>query len=169
MRCKLDSTENLRSFEKYPTPPWIDLKLGPQTGFSAKFQSEGTIQLVPEPRKMAIIIARRWRGTWEGVPMATWCSEWIYRIGGGLVHHIVIIPSSLTLLLLRGAAVGRTPTILPIDRFCTRFSSFFLSPVFSAIRNADQNPRWSFHVFFLSFRKAHLKRDMNPGGGVSFD
>jgi len=21
MRCKLDSTENLRSFEKYPTPP----------------------------------------------------------------------------------------------------------------------------------------------------
>ena len=130
MRCKLDSTENLRSFEKYPTPPWIDLKLGPQTGFSAKSQSEGTIQLVPEPRKMAIIIARRWRGTWEGVPMATWCSEWICRIGEGLVHHIVIILTALSLLPLRGVAVGCAQTILPIDWFCTRFSSFVILQFF---------------------------------------
>jgi len=28
-------------------------------------------------RNMVILIARRWRGRWEGVPMATWCSEWI--------------------------------------------------------------------------------------------
>jgi len=56
---------------------------------------------------MAIIIARRWRGTWEGVPVATWCSEWICRIGGGLVPHVIIIPSTLSLLPLRGAAIGR--------------------------------------------------------------
>jgi len=36
---------------------YIDLKLGPQTYFSAKSQSEGTLQLVPELRKMAMIIA----------------------------------------------------------------------------------------------------------------
>jgi len=47
----------------------IDLKLGPQMYFSAKSQSEWAIRLVPEPHKMAIIIARRWRGTWEGVPI----------------------------------------------------------------------------------------------------
>jgi len=56
--------------------------------------------------------------------MATWCSERICRIGGGLVHHVVIIPAALSLLPLRGMAVGRALTILPIDRFCTRFSSF---------------------------------------------
>jgi len=46
------------------------------------------MQLVPEPQKMVIIIARRWRGTWtwEGLHTATSCSEWICRIGGGLVH-----------------------------------------------------------------------------------
>jgi len=37
----------------------MDLKMGPQTHFSAKCKFEGTIQLVPDPRKMAIIIARR--------------------------------------------------------------------------------------------------------------
>jgi len=35
-----------------------DMKLGPQTHLGAKSQSEGTIQLVPEPRKMVIIISR---------------------------------------------------------------------------------------------------------------
>ena len=40
-----------------------------------------------------------------------------------------MIPSTLSLLPLRGAAVGRTPTILSSDLFCT---SFFHSPVFSA-------------------------------------
>ena len=43
---------------------------------------------------MAIIIPRRWRGTWEGVPMATWCSEWICRTWGGLGPHILIFPAS---------------------------------------------------------------------------
>jgi len=70
-----------------------------------------------------IIIVQRWRGTWQGVPMAIWCSKWICRRGGGLVHHIVIIPPALSLLLLLGAAVRRAPTIHPIDWFCTRFSS----------------------------------------------
>ena len=88
------------------------------------------MQLVPEPRKMAINIARRWRGTWEGVPMATWCSEWICRIGEGLVHHIVIILTALSLLPLRGVAVGCAQTILPIDWFCTRFSSFVILQFF---------------------------------------
>jgi len=26
IRCKLDSTENPRSFEKYPTPPYVEMK-----------------------------------------------------------------------------------------------------------------------------------------------
>jgi len=104
----------------------INLKLGPQF-------PDGTIQLVPEPGRMVIIIARRWRGTWEGVSMATWCSEWICRRGGGLVHHIVIFPPTLSLLLLLGAAVRRAPTILPIDRFCTRFSSFSILQFFQPL------------------------------------
>jgi len=83
----------------------MDLKLGLQTHFSAKSQTEGTILLVPDPLKMSIIIARRWRGTWQKLPIATWCSEGICRMRGGLVHHIVIIPPTLFLLRLRGATV----------------------------------------------------------------
>jgi len=49
-----------------------------------------------------------------------------------MVHHIVIILPTLSLLLLRVEAVGCTLTILPINQFCTRFSSFFNSPLFSA-------------------------------------
>jgi len=62
--------------------------------------------------------------------MATWCSESICRIGAGLVHHVVIIPGALSLLPLRGVAVGRAPTILPIDRLCTRFSGFLFLQFF---------------------------------------
>jgi len=40
------------------------------------------------------------------------------------VHHVVIITPTSSLLPLRGAAVCRAPTILPIDQFCIRFSSF---------------------------------------------
>jgi len=58
----------------------LDVKIGPQTHFGAKSQSEETIQQVPKPQNMVIIIARRRRGTWEGVPMANWC----IRIGGEL-------------------------------------------------------------------------------------
>jgi len=34
----------------------MDLKLGPQMHLSAESQSDGTMQLVPEPRKMAILL-----------------------------------------------------------------------------------------------------------------
>ena len=43
---------------------------------------------------MAIIFPRRRRGTWEGVFIATWCSEWICRTWGGLGPHILIFPAS---------------------------------------------------------------------------
>ena len=48
---------------------------------------------------MVMIIAlavqsRRRREAWKGMPVATWCSEWICRMGRGLVPHIIIIPGS---------------------------------------------------------------------------
>jgi len=46
---------------------------------------------------------------------------------GQLVHHIIIIPAVLSLPLLRGTAVGGTPTIFQNDWFCTR-NSIFLQP-----------------------------------------
>jgi len=52
---------------------WRHNKPKTKNHFGAKTQSEGTIQLVPKPRKMLIIIPRRRRGTWEGVPVAKWC------------------------------------------------------------------------------------------------
>jgi len=52
---------------------------------------------------MAIIIPRRRGGTWEGVPMAICCIDWICRMRGGLVHHTIMIPAALSLPLLRGA------------------------------------------------------------------
>ena len=88
-------------------------------------------QLVPKPRKMAIIIPRRWRGTWEGVPMATWCSGWICSMGGGQGPHMLIIPAAFSLLPMRGAAVGRAPTILQNEWFYTRSSNFVQSLILS--------------------------------------
>jgi len=49
---------------------------------------------------------------------------------GGLVHHLIIIPAALSLLLLQGAAIGRAPTIFQNDWCCTRISNFFQSPIF---------------------------------------
>jgi len=49
---------------------------------------------------------------------------------GGLVLH-TIIPAVLSLPPMRGAAVGRAPTIFQNDWFCTRVSNFFPSPIFS--------------------------------------
>jgi len=46
---------------------------------------------------MATIIAPRRIGTWEWVPVATWCNERICRIEGGLSHYTVIIPAVLSL------------------------------------------------------------------------
>ena len=80
---------------------------------------------------MAIIITRRRGGTCEGVPVAIWCSECIYRMRGGLVHHTIMIPTAITLPLLRGAVVGRAQTIFQNDWFSTRISNFFQSPIFS--------------------------------------
>jgi len=59
------------------SPIKLNMKLGPQTHFGAKSQSEETIQLVPEPRKMVMIriIPRRRSGTWEGVTVVTWYRE----------------------------------------------------------------------------------------------
>jgi len=46
---------------------------------------------------------------------------------GGLVHHTIIIPAALFLPLLRGAAVGRAPTIFQNDWFLYQ-NNFFQSP-----------------------------------------
>ena len=89
------------------------MKLGPQTTFDA--QSQGTIQLVPNPWKLVIIIAWRRRGTWKGVPVATWCSGQICKMREELVHDTIIIPAALSLPLLRGAVAGRAPTMLEND------------------------------------------------------
>jgi len=93
-----------------------------EIGKSVKLKYQGTIQLVP---KMVMIIPRRRRGTWKGVPVATWCSGWICRMWAQLGHlgpHILIIPASLSLPPMRGAPIGRAPTILENDLFYTRIS-----------------------------------------------
>jgi len=60
----------------------LDMKLGPQMHFGAQYQSEGSIQLLPKPWKMVIITPRHRTETWQTVPVATWCSEWICRMRG---------------------------------------------------------------------------------------
>jgi len=81
-----------------------------------------------KPRKMAIIITRRRKWTWEGVPMATWCTQWFCRMRGGLGPCIFIILALLSLPPMRVAAVGRSPTILQNDslhqnlQFCQIFN-----------------------------------------------
>jgi len=55
-----------------------------------------------------------------------------------------IIPATLSLLPLRGAAVGRAPTILPIDWFCTNFSSFSILHLFQPLGSwCKQTNNWS--------------------------
>ena len=136
------------------------MRLGLQTHFGAKSQSEGTIQLVPKLRKMATIVPRRRRGTWEGVPVANWCSEWICRMRGGLGPHILIIPASLSLLPMRGAAISRAPTILQKDSFYTRISNFVQSPILLATRCVcwpmtklgGKNEIFNMYVSFIGLR-----------------
>ena len=122
----------------------VQAVLGPIVLSLQKSQSEGTIQLVPEPRKMAIIIPRHQRGTWEGVTVTTWYSEWICRIWGGLGPHTLISPASLSLPPMRGAVIGRVPTILQNDSFYTRISNFVQSPILSAASTRNKNPFWTF-------------------------
>jgi len=62
----------------------------------------GDHRIGPKSWKMAIIMSRRRGGTWAGVPVATWWSEWICRMRGGLVHHTIMIPAVSSLPLLRG-------------------------------------------------------------------
>jgi hypothetical protein len=80
-----------------------------------------------KPRKMAIIVPRRRRGTWEGVPTATWCSEWICRMWGGLGPHVLIFPTSLSFPPMRGATISRAPTILHDDSFYKNIQSCQIS------------------------------------------
>ena len=107
------------------------MKMGPQRNLGAESQSQRTIQLVPKSWKMAIIIPRRRGGTWEGVPVAIWCSEWICRMRRGLFHHTIMIPLRYLSRCCEVLAVGRAPTIFQNDWFCTRISNFFQSPIFA--------------------------------------
>ena len=91
---------------------------------------------------MAIIIPRHRRGTWEGVTVATWCSGWICRMRRGLGAHTLFSPASLSLPPMRGAAIGRSPTILQNDSFCTRISNFVQSAIFQLLV-FDKVRRWS--------------------------
>jgi len=121
-----------------------DIKLGLQTHFGAKSQSKGIIQLVPKPRQMAIIMPRRRRGTWEGVPVTTWCTEWICRMWGVPGPHILIVPVSFSLPPKRGAAIGRAPTILQNVSFYTRIPILsnlqFCQPLASAKEWKNRTP-----------------------------
>jgi len=105
-------------------PIWRDHTIGPRT------------------EKMAIIIPRHRRGTWEGVTVATWCSGWICRMRRGLGAHTLFSPASLSLPPMRGAAIGRSPTILQNDSFCTRISNFVQSAIFQLLV-FDKVRRWS--------------------------
>ena len=107
----------------------------------------------PKPRKMAIIIPRRRRGTWEGVFMATWCSEWICRTWGGLGPHILIFPGSLSLPPMRGAVISRAPTILHDDSFYTRISNFVKSPILSTTASSCGS---SAYIANGTFCKSHV-------------
>jgi len=95
-----------------------------------------------------LLIPRRQRGTWEWVSVAIWRREWICRMRGGLVLHIIIMPAALSFPPLQGAVVGRAPTILQNDWFYTRISNFFQSPIFLVARSAisplfgDLPPLW---------------------------
>jgi len=53
---------------------------------------------------------------------------------GGLGPYILIIPASLSLLPMRGAAISRAPTILQKNSFYTRISNFVQSPILLANR-----------------------------------
>jgi len=71
--------------------------------------------------------------------MANWFCGRICRMWRGLVHHIIIIPAALSLPPLRGAAVGRAPTIFRSfqnDWVCTRISNFSQSALFSIVSSS---------------------------------
>jgi len=133
--------------------------------------SEGTIQLVPKPRKMAIIVPRCRRKIWEGVPVANWCSEWICRMRGGLGPHLLIIPVSLSFLPMRGTAVGQAPTILenvwllhqnlqfcPISNFVGHYVCriHLLNWTLPSTIFAGMGFFWDFKFSFVLFHRDHV-------------
>ena len=90
------------------SPIKSNMKLGPQRHPDAESLSEGTIQLFSKPWKMMIIIPRCRRGTWKGVTVATWCSEWICRMQAGPVQHFSCCVISPDVVM---CWKGRAPTI----------------------------------------------------------
>jgi len=86
--------------------------------------------------------------------VATWCSEWICRMRGGLVHHTIMIPAALSLpgRCCEVLAVGRAPTIFQNDWFCTRISNFFQSPIFRLLGPCFLKCVW----FYFSFIRLHV-------------
>ena len=91
---------------------------------------------------MVIILPRRRGGTWEGVPVALWCIEWICRMRGELVHHTITIPAALSLPLLRGACRSSCTHNISNDWFCTRISNFFQSPFFRLLESLQYFYTW---------------------------
>jgi len=57
------------------SPTKFEMKLGPQTHSVPSPNLKGPHNWSQNCRKMAIIIPRRRRGTWEGVLVANWCSK----------------------------------------------------------------------------------------------
>ena len=106
---------------------WIRYETGTTNALRCQVPIWRDHTIGPKPRKMPIIIPRRWRGTWEGVPIATWCSEWICRTWGGSSPHILIFPASLSLPPMRGAVISRAPTILHDDSFYQNIQSCQIS------------------------------------------
>ena len=85
----------------------------------------GDHRIGPKSWKMAIIMSRRRGGTWAGVPVATWWSEWICRMRGGLVHHTIMIPAVWSLPLLRGACSMCYLCYMYLSRCCEVHRQYF--------------------------------------------
>ena len=115
-------------------------EIGTTNEYQCQFPvSEWIIQLVLKPQKLTMIIPRPQRGTLEGLPVATWCREWICSMRGRLGLYIPIVPASLSLPQMRGAGVGRVPTILQNKWVYIRISNFVQSPILSTL--ITRNPR----------------------------
>ena len=144
------------------SPTKLEMKLGPQTHSVPSPNLKGPHNWSQNCRKMAIIISRRRRGTWEGVLVANWCSKWICRMWGGLGPHILIIPASLSLSPMRGAAIGRTPTILQNNSFYTRISNSVKSLILSATRGNGV----LFSGFYLTNKQTNKQTNFFFWGGL---
>ena len=95
-----------------------------RTRISRKRRAFQPLELFSPPKIVSPFFSRRRRGTWERLPMATWCSKCYCRMWGGLGPRILIIPALLSLSPMRGAAIGSAPTILHNDLFYTKIYKF---------------------------------------------